>query len=325
MPDQSHAPSIATVRDLHCVLARGTTVLHASPGILRLTGHELHSFVGLPLCHLVHPDDCSIFLNELDHAALSPGRVFRFYSRIRTAFQSPAYAAFELQGHFHQLHPPVAALGRFVLVARPAFLSSSMQIDRFLELKIEEISLQRHLDGLRQAEDDDDEDTDLAVVAPSSSVVPDAQPLALLSGFAASAQNAMMGPSATNTTPRNHARPHALVDGDVGIPYTLRSPDSAARKAANEKRNSQKSPVGHVCTWCGTTEAPEWRRGPSGAKTLCNACGCMFPDLFFSCMLIFKSIVCATMRACSFCYWVSFCALKPLNSKVQVKKCFLPV
>eukprot|EP00835_Amoeboradix_gromovi_P002651 NODE_154_length_16838_cov_0.293327.p8 type:complete len:220 gc:universal NODE_154_length_16838_cov_0.293327:16323-15664(-) len=28
-----------------------------------------------------------------------------------------------------------------------------------------------------------------------------------------------------------------------------------------------------VCTECGTNESPEWRKGPTGAKTLCNACG----------------------------------------------------
>lgn len=27
------------------------------------------------------------------------------------------------------------------------------------------------------------------------------------------------------------------------------------------------------CTSCGKTDSPEWRRGPSGQKTLCNACG----------------------------------------------------
>lgn len=29
----------------------------------------------------------------------------------------------------------------------------------------------------------------------------------------------------------------------------------------------------NVCQRCGTTETPEWRRGPGGMKTLCNACG----------------------------------------------------
>lgn len=27
------------------------------------------------------------------------------------------------------------------------------------------------------------------------------------------------------------------------------------------------------CHRCGTTETPEWRRGPNGLRTLCNACG----------------------------------------------------
>jgi hypothetical protein len=27
------------------------------------------------------------------------------------------------------------------------------------------------------------------------------------------------------------------------------------------------------CLQCGTTKSPEWRAGPEGHKTLCNACG----------------------------------------------------
>ena len=30
------------------------------------------------------------------------------------------------------------------------------------------------------------------------------------------------------------------------------------------------------CTWCGITSSPEWRPGPTGKKTLCNACGLKF-------------------------------------------------
>jgi hypothetical protein len=31
-----------------------------------------------------------------------------------------------------------------------------------------------------------------------------------------------------------------------------------------------------VCLTCGATETPEWRRGPSGPRTLCNACGLQY-------------------------------------------------
>ncbi len=30
------------------------------------------------------------------------------------------------------------------------------------------------------------------------------------------------------------------------------------------------------CDFTGTLDSPEWRKGPSGPKTLCNACGCSF-------------------------------------------------
>lgn len=40
--------------------------------------------------------------------------------------------------------------------------------------------------------------------------------------------------------------------------------------------------VGHKCHSCNTTDTPEWRRGPDGARTLCNACGLrMIITVFF--------------------------------------------
>ncbi|KAK9471558.1 uncharacterized protein V1510DRAFT_419611 [Dipodascopsis tothii] len=38
------------------------------------------------------------------------------------------------------------------------------------------------------------------------------------------------------------------------------------------KRRSRSSPPSR-CHQCGISETPEWRRGPDGARTLCNACG----------------------------------------------------
>lgn len=35
----------------------------------------------------------------------------------------------------------------------------------------------------------------------------------------------------------------------------------------------RKNDRNRVCTSCGTSNSPEWRKGPSGIKTLCNACG----------------------------------------------------
>lgn len=40
------------------------------------------------------------------------------------------------------------------------------------------------------------------------------------------------------------------------------------------KRSSSQEPVSHrKCTHCEITKTPQWREGPMGPKTLCNACG----------------------------------------------------
>ncbi|KAI8453592.1 hypothetical protein BY996DRAFT_6414521 [Phakopsora pachyrhizi] len=38
-------------------------------------------------------------------------------------------------------------------------------------------------------------------------------------------------------------------------------------------RKSGNSAIEFVCKECGVTDSPEWRKGPMGRKTLCNACG----------------------------------------------------
>jgi len=46
-------------------------------------------------------------------------------------------------------------------------------------------------------------------------------------------------------------------------------------KPVKKRRNTE-----HLyCRHCGTTETPEWRRGPDGRKSLCNACGLYFSKM----------------------------------------------
>ncbi|ROT39535.1 hypothetical protein SODALDRAFT_132091 [Sodiomyces alkalinus F11] len=60
----------------------------------------------------------------------------------------------------------------------------------------------------------------------------------------------------------------ALIKGDAGIAIP------AGRDfRAGDKKKKQKTVEEYVCTDCGTLDSPEWRKGPNGPKTLCNACG----------------------------------------------------
>jgi PAS domain S-box-containing protein len=60
-----------------------------------------------------------------------------------------------------------------------------------------------------------------------------------------------------------------LIRGDAGIQISL---DRDAR-SSSDKKKKMKIADEYVCTDCGTLDSPEWRKGPNGPKTLCNACG----------------------------------------------------
>lgn len=80
-----------------------------------------------------------------------------------------------------------------------------------------------------------------------------------------------------------------LIRGDAGIQIPL---DRDGRSL--DKKKKLKIADEYVCTDCGTLDSPEWRKGPNGPKTLCNACGCKscldLPAVFFSVqILIFYS------------------------------------
>jgi PAS domain S-box-containing protein len=63
----------------------------------------------------------------------------------------------------------------------------------------------------------------------------------------------------------------ALIRGDAGIAILL----DRDRERDGNKKDKKKLKVAdeYVCSDCGTLDSPEWRKGPKGPKTLCNACG----------------------------------------------------
>ncbi|KAK7038077.1 hypothetical protein R3P38DRAFT_2904299, partial [Favolaschia claudopus] len=49
--------------------------------------------------------------------------------------------------------------------------------------------------------------------------------------------------------------------------------DQLKKKKGNAFKRKTVPPEQYVCITCGRTDSPEWRKGPTGPKTLCNACG----------------------------------------------------
>lgn len=66
----------------------------------------------------------------------------------------------------------------------------------------------------------------------------------------------------TNSTLHNDANPAAVCHLPAG-----------SRKAKYRKQRRSRATSPGKCHSCRTSDTPEWRRGPDGARTLCNACG----------------------------------------------------
>ncbi|GAM27585.1 hypothetical protein SAMD00019534_107610 [Acytostelium subglobosum LB1] len=66
-----------------------------------------------------------------------------------------------------------------------------------------------------------------------------------------------------------------IIEGQIQLPPLLRPRQYHACKISKEERSSKrrKSHTTLFCRHCGTNDTPEWRRGPDGRKSLCNACG----------------------------------------------------
>lgn len=60
----------------------------------------------------------------------------------------------------------------------------------------------------------------------------------------------------------------ALIRGDAGIAILRDRGEQGGKDKKKIKLADE-----FVCADCGTLDSPEWRKGPKGPKTLCNACG----------------------------------------------------
>ncbi|KAH6602317.1 hypothetical protein BASA61_001239 [Batrachochytrium salamandrivorans] len=77
----------------------------------------------------------------------------------------------------------------------------------------------------------------------------------------------------SNTTPPTRRNTASSLTEKVSS-YQSPSPSKTALAAAREKRASKRAVVmERICECCESNDTPMWRRGPSGASTLCNMCG----------------------------------------------------
>lgn len=84
------------------------------------------------------------------------------------------------------------------------------------------------------------------------------------SGASSSSAGTSSADTSSNTSPVGTPAPASAIKP----PRKKRSPQQGGARTADGR-----------CQSCHTNETPEWRRGPMGARTLCNACGLVYSKM----------------------------------------------
>lgn len=73
---------------------------------------------------------------------------------------------------------------------------------------------------------------------------------------------------------------HSSISGPQKITHSISVDEQCMRGSSNASRKrGRKKKCETFCHQCGATSTPEWRRGPGGSRSLCNACGLYFMKL----------------------------------------------
>lgn len=80
----------------------------------------------------------------------------------------------------------------------------------------------------------------------------------------------------SETSPTADAKRRLSVSEAPGSPVR---PVAAKFTKTGKTGGRSKHSGNHVCQGCQATTTPEWRKGPTGPRTLCNACGLLYAKM----------------------------------------------
>lgn len=302
------------MKDLLLLLNAQGRITYASPSCKSVTGRAAKQLEGSLFTQYIHEDDKAIFLRDMDDAVATnqPFRTHvRLHKSNNTYSLVEAYGHPHIANESNDTGRPRNSTSQdrctgFFIMCRPYPTKNSLLLDSFLEHKIENARLVQQIAKLKQEEDEeasmsrltynkiDDKMLDAQSAAQGSGSDQDStETVAPNSDESDDVQGDYFSEHAPRTGGLSHIEGIEVMTGlYYGDGERSRGLSTGARRgrliqcdidittAADQARNVQEGDRRkrlkgqHVCTDCGTADSPEWRKGPSGPKTLCNACGC---------------------------------------------------
>ncbi|KAJ7256488.1 hypothetical protein B0H12DRAFT_1112318 [Mycena haematopus] len=260
------------------VLSPQGKVLYCGNGLKGLLGWTDTDIIDYDFTDLLDAEDRDGFTTAFQESLRTGNAMTSIYVRIRTApstLSDPPMSeqlVFEVNGRAQITEAiedsPEDAVQVFFMVAKPHPNKSVAMLDNFLDLQEEHDRLQHRVSELRAR-------------APRS--IPSSPTLSTVSSQTSMYATTSMVTKHLSQSPNTFATPQAgeispspASTGQVDDPgaTTSAKPDDDDDQLKKKKPQRKVVPTEqYVCITCGRTDSPEWRKGPLGPKTLCNACG----------------------------------------------------
>ncbi|KIP12336.1 hypothetical protein PHLGIDRAFT_62123 [Phlebiopsis gigantea 11061_1 CR5-6] len=283
------------------VLSDTGVVWYCGPAVEDLLGWADEDLVDGTLFEIMNENDREVFERQFEDAIQQRTDLLS-YVRLRCKSEHDRYGSttsakevlFEIKGYAHyvvssnlsaslsgfdirDLHALSAMDGRanhstgvhqdgifkcFFAMAKPYPSRNTAMLNTFLELKIENERLHQRL---RDAKAREAELDGLEAKHQDLSTLTLAQPSPYAAGGG--------GHLRASTIPPTHITTALRGSPDASAPVGEPADPSADHTLPRKKNKKTFAREMHCCMTCGRTESPEWRKGPQGPKTLCNACG----------------------------------------------------
>ncbi|KAG2364521.1 hypothetical protein BDR07DRAFT_1450276 [Suillus spraguei] len=258
------------------VLSNECKVLFCSRAISELLGWRDAELIDKDLVDLINAEDKQAFRVSFEQSLRSRMEMLS-YVRFKYQCEYAREVLFEVKGYPHYIDDEQYARC-FFAVAKPYPSRNTAMLNTFLELKIENERLQQRL-------------ADLRVRMPSTSIAHTGQSMASVykpSSSRGHVPTVTHRPTSTSyddlVTQTNHHQSRDFTDAPSMLAYgsyvsagqqTPQPTEDNYGDDATKRKKIRKMHVAeqYVCVTCGRTDSPEWRKGPQGPKTLCNACG----------------------------------------------------
>ncbi|KAJ6490620.1 white collar 2 type of transcription factor [Mycena vitilis] len=263
------------------VLSPQAKVLYCGNGLKGLLGWKDTDLIDYDFVDLLNAEDKDGFLQAFECSLRTGNPMTSSYVRMRTVPSSVSNPAtteelvFEVNGRpqiVEEDDDPAAPVQVFFAVAKPHPNKNVAMLDTFLDLQEEHDRLQHRVAELRAR---------APRTAPASPASSNASSTSMYATTSMVTKHPIsQSPQTYPTSPMEEISPSpqmGLYDaGHLDNPPAATSGQNEDDDDPLKKKKVQKKVLPteqHVCITCGRTESPEWRKGPLGPKTLCNACG----------------------------------------------------